>query len=148
MTDSLSEQIGGQHYKGLLIQPITLSMANRYDACIHSSIKYVTRHGDKGGAEDLKKAAHFCALRIDSLARHDIPFFQPASPRLAVERYLELNAIPEEEGFVIVELHRWAIGDLITNGADLEAHRLVAYRLIREIEYLSDMRYPPKGKQT
>lgn len=145
MTNALDHQIGGQHYKGLLIQPITLSMANRYDACIHSSIKYVTRHADKGGTEDLKKAAHFCELRIDALDRKDIPFFQPASPRLSIERYLEMNAIPEEEGFVIVELHRWAIGDLITNGADIEAHRLVAYRLIREIEYLSETRYPKEG---
>lgn len=145
MTDSLSVQIGGQHYKGLVIQPITLSMANRYDACIHSSIKYVTRHEDKGGRQDLQKAAHFCALRIDSLVRKDIPFFQPATPRIEIERYLDANGIPEEEGFVIVELHRWAIGDLISNGADLEAHRLVADRLIREIEYLALNRYPQEG---
>lgn len=146
MTDSLSTQIGGQHYKGLIIQPVTLSMANRYDACIHSSIKYVTRHAEKGGAQDLEKAAHFCALRVDSLVRSDIPYFQPATPRIEIERYLEMNAIHEEEGFVIVELHRWAIGDLISNGADLAAHRMVAERLIREIEYLSETRYPKEGR--
>lgn len=146
MTDPLATQIGGQHYKGLLIQPITLSMANRYDACIHSSIKYVTRHADKSGAEDLQKAGHFCALRVDALARGDIPFFSPASDRIAIERYLELNAIPEDEGFVIVELHRWAMGELISNGADLPAHRLVADRLIREIEILSQTRYPKEGR--
>ena len=62
--DALSEQVGGDHYSKLAIQPMEYSMRNGLDACQHSIIKYVTRFRDKGGIEDLRKARHCIDLLI------------------------------------------------------------------------------------
>ncbi|WP_444957587.1 DUF3310 domain-containing protein [Microbulbifer sp. ZKSA002] len=51
-------QEGGKHYKKLAIQPTEYAMANEMDACQFSIVKYVTRHEDKAGIEDLRKARH------------------------------------------------------------------------------------------
>jgi len=62
MVDPDKEQVGGDHYKKLKIQPTEYCIANDVpfpEGCV---IKYVTRHRTKGGAEDIKKAIHFCRL--------------------------------------------------------------------------------------
>lgn len=63
--DSLSTQIGGNHYKKLAIQPMTYSMENKLDPLQHTIIKYVTRFRDKNGIEDLEKAKHCIDMLID-----------------------------------------------------------------------------------
>lgn len=65
MSDSLSTQIGGNHYTKLAIQPMEYSMANNLNACQHTIIKYVTRYRDKNGLEDLMKAAHTLQILIE-----------------------------------------------------------------------------------
>lgn len=62
-------QVGGDHYKGMAIQPMQFSMANGLDACTHTAIKYLVRKkGDKAKrAEDLRKAIHCIQL----LAQHE-----------------------------------------------------------------------------
>lgn len=60
-----SEQVGGDHYKTLKIQPIEYILANGIgfpEGCV---IKYVTRWRSKGGIEDLRKARHFLDLLIE-----------------------------------------------------------------------------------
>ena len=52
----LDKQIGGTHYKDMAIQPLEYSMANNFNACQHSVLKYISRHKEKGGREDLLKA--------------------------------------------------------------------------------------------
>lgn len=64
MSDALKQQVGGDHYKHLKIQPMEYSMANKLDACQHTIIKYVTRFRDKGGIQDLEKAKHCIDLLI------------------------------------------------------------------------------------
>lgn len=59
-----ARQIGGDHYTKLAIQPMQYSMANGLNALQHTIIKYVTRYKDKGGIEDLRKAAHCVELLI------------------------------------------------------------------------------------
>ena len=61
---ALAEQVDGDHYKKLKIQPIQYSMANNLNACQHSIIKYATRYKDKGKLKDLKKIIHFTNLLI------------------------------------------------------------------------------------
>lgn len=56
MADAMLEQIGGDHYRRMKIQPLEYSMANNLNACEHSVIKYVSRHKSKGGKQDLLKA--------------------------------------------------------------------------------------------
>jgi len=54
--DHMVVQIGGDHYKKMKIQPLEFSMANGLNACEHSVVKYVSRHRDKNGRQDLEKA--------------------------------------------------------------------------------------------
>ena len=58
----LIAQEGGGHYKNRGIQPIEYSEANNLGACQHSVVKYITRHQDKNGVEDLGKIIHFTLL--------------------------------------------------------------------------------------
>lgn len=58
----LIAQEGGGHYKNRGIQPIEYSEANNLGACQHSVVKYITRHQDKNGIEDLSKIIHFTFL--------------------------------------------------------------------------------------
>jgi hypothetical protein len=55
---ALDKQVGGQHYKGMVIQPMEYSMKNGLDACQHTAIKYITRFREKNGLDDLDKAIH------------------------------------------------------------------------------------------
>lgn len=58
-------QVGGQHYKGLAIQPWDYIEANGIPYLEGCAIKYITRWRDKGGVEDLRKAIHFLQKRIE-----------------------------------------------------------------------------------
>ena len=62
MYNPLLAQEGGNHYKDRGIQPIEYSIANNLNACQHSVVKYITRHQDKNGVEDLGKIIHFTLL--------------------------------------------------------------------------------------
>lgn len=53
------EQIGGDHYNNKKIQPIDYILENNLPYCEGNVIKYVTRHKEKNGAEDIKKAMHY-----------------------------------------------------------------------------------------
>lgn len=59
------QQIEGDHYKKLPIQPFDYSMQNGLDPLQHTIIKYVTRFRDKGGIADLRKAAHCVQMLIE-----------------------------------------------------------------------------------
>ena len=54
-----AEQIGGNHYNTKAIQPIDYILENQLGYCEGNVIKYVTRHQDKNGAEDIRKAIHY-----------------------------------------------------------------------------------------
>lgn len=60
LRDTLSEQVGGTHYNGRSIQPIEFIMANNLGFCEGNVVKYITRHADKNGAEDIKKVIQYC----------------------------------------------------------------------------------------
>lgn len=60
----LDMQEGGNHYKKYPIQPIVFCHANKIPPLESSIIKYVVRHKDKNGLEDLKKARHTIDILI------------------------------------------------------------------------------------
>lgn len=60
---ALAGQVGGTHYTSMKIPPMEFSMANGWDACSHTALKYLSRYPNKGGVEDLRKAAHTIRLR-------------------------------------------------------------------------------------
>ena len=66
LSDSPSDQqVGGDHYSKLAIQPMEYCHRNRLDAAAIKVIKYVTRWRDKDGIRDLKKALHSLEVWID-----------------------------------------------------------------------------------
>ena len=62
---ALREQVGGNHYSKLAIQPVEYINANHLTYLQGNVIKYVTRYKDKNGVEDLEKAKHFINLLIE-----------------------------------------------------------------------------------
>ena len=62
--DALGEQVGGNHYASLAIQPIEYISKNGLGYFEGNVVKYVTRHRDKNGAEDIRKAMHYCRLLL------------------------------------------------------------------------------------
>ena len=60
--DPLKKQEGGDHYTGMRIQPALYISQNKMSFFEGSVIKYISRHKEKGGAEDIKKAIHYCEL--------------------------------------------------------------------------------------
>lgn len=66
MTESALEiQTGGNHYKNQKIQPIEYITANNLGFIEGCIVKYITRHKDKNGAEDIKKIIHYCQLLLE-----------------------------------------------------------------------------------
>lgn len=64
--DSRNTQIGGTHYQ-IPIQPVEYIVKNDLGYLEGNVIKYITRHKDKGGREDLLKAKHY----IDMILEYD-----------------------------------------------------------------------------
>lgn len=62
---ALSTQVGGNHYKSFTIQPIEYCQRNQLNYCESNVVKYVTRHRQKGGATDIRKAIHNLELLLE-----------------------------------------------------------------------------------
>lgn len=60
-----SEQVGGDHYKSLPIQPIEYIYRNGLDFLQGNIVKYATRHKSKGKAEDVRKIIHYARLILE-----------------------------------------------------------------------------------
>lgn len=58
----LDTQVGGAHYKSMVIQPVEFCQKNQLNHCESSIVKYACRHKSKGGAEDIKKIIHYAQL--------------------------------------------------------------------------------------
>ena len=61
----LDKQVSGNHYKDKGIQPIVYIHANNLGFCEGNVVKYVTRHKDKNGAADIRKAIHYLELLLE-----------------------------------------------------------------------------------
>ena len=58
-------QVGGKHYLKYKVQPSKFVTENKLFYPEGSVIKYVVRHQDKGGREDLEKAKHMIDMIIE-----------------------------------------------------------------------------------
>jgi hypothetical protein len=63
---AFTKQIGGSHYKQCAIQPLEYIVANDIPYLEGNVIKYVTRHKDKGGIDDIRKAIHYLELIMET----------------------------------------------------------------------------------
>ena len=64
-SSALETQVGGDHYKGLAIQPTEFCQRNQLGACESNVVKYVCRHRGKGGRQDIEKAIHYLELLLE-----------------------------------------------------------------------------------
>lgn len=62
---ALNTQVGGSHYKDMVIQPVEFIERNNLGFCVGNVIKYVCRYKSKNGIEDLQKAKHYLEILID-----------------------------------------------------------------------------------
>jgi len=61
-TSASNTQVGGDHYKGMAIQPSVFIESNGLGWCAGNAIKYICRHTLKHGAQDIDKAIHYLQL--------------------------------------------------------------------------------------
>ncbi len=66
MTDKALEiQVGGGHYKDLVIQPVEYIHKNSIPYLEGNVIKYVTRHKSKNGRQDIEKSIHYLNMILE-----------------------------------------------------------------------------------
>lgn len=121
----LTEQVGGDHYKNKPIQHFEFVMSNGWDACGAAILKYVTRHQDKGGLQDIEKALHVVSVRQHLTRQTDVRRLgftvylgrivaflghKPLpidDPRISMEAYVSMNRIENPEGNALFVLDEW-----------------------------------------
>lgn len=59
-------QIGGDHYKGMIIQAWDFIISNGLNYLEGNIVKYVSRWRKKGGLQDLYKARHYLDKLIET----------------------------------------------------------------------------------
>jgi hypothetical protein len=59
------DQVGGNHYKTMAIQPAEYCQRNKLNWCESNIIKYASRHASKNGAEDVRKIIHYAKLLLE-----------------------------------------------------------------------------------
>lgn len=65
--DALDKQVGGNHYASMAIQPVEFITANNLTFLEGNVVKYISRHHAKNGADDVKKAIHYCELILKTV---------------------------------------------------------------------------------
>ena len=59
---SLLTQVGGNHYKKMVIQPAEFINKNKLLFAEGNAIKYICRHSSKGKLQDIDKAIHYLEM--------------------------------------------------------------------------------------
>ena len=67
-------QVGGGHYKDYAVEPGEYSQKNKLGYMEGNAIKYITRHRDKGGPQDIQKAIHCLELLLEWEYGDEPPF--------------------------------------------------------------------------
>jgi hypothetical protein len=60
--DPLLKQVGGNHYMYFAIQPAEFINENKLLFAEGNAIKYICRHSEKGGIQDIDKAIHYLEM--------------------------------------------------------------------------------------
>lgn len=63
--NTLTRQVGGNHYRDYVIQPAEFINKNKLLFAEGNAIKYIVRASKKGGKEDLLKAKHYIDMIIE-----------------------------------------------------------------------------------
>ena len=65
MSNPYDKQVGGDHYQNMKIQPAEFINKNQMKFAEGNAIKYICRHINKGGEQDLEKAKHYIDMIIE-----------------------------------------------------------------------------------
>ena len=65
MSNPYDTQVGGNHYQTMKIQPAEFINKNEMKFAEGNAIKYICRHVNKGGKQDLEKAKHYIDMIIE-----------------------------------------------------------------------------------
>jgi len=65
MSNPYDKQVGGSHYQNMKIQPAEFINKNEMKFAEGNAIKYICRHINKGGLQDLQKAKHYIDMIIE-----------------------------------------------------------------------------------
>ena len=65
MSNPYDKQVGGDHYSKMKIQPAEFVNKNKMLFAEGNAIKYICRHINKGGEQDLEKAKHYIDMIIE-----------------------------------------------------------------------------------
>ena len=65
MSNPYDKQVGGDHYSKMKIQPAEFINKNKMLFAEGNAIKYICRHINKGGKQDLEKAKHYIDMIIE-----------------------------------------------------------------------------------
>ena len=58
-------QVGGTHYKDMVVQPAEFINKNKLLFAEGNAIKYICRHKAKGELKDIEKAIHYLEMIIE-----------------------------------------------------------------------------------
>lgn len=64
-TKATDTQVGGEHYRDEGIQPVVFCHSRNLPFIEGNVVKYVCRHREKSGVQDLLKAKHYIELLIE-----------------------------------------------------------------------------------
>ena len=84
------KQIGGSHYRDMVMQPSEFINKNKLPFAEGSAIKYICRHAAKGKEQDIDKAIHYLEM-IKERDYSDIKkgsFWWDGVPKEYINRYL------------------------------------------------------------
>lgn len=95
-------QVGGDHYSRLAVQPMFFAMTNRWDPAAYGLLKYITRHREKNGLQDLVKAQHLIALREQLYGG-----VHYSVSNIGISFYCDENRLPTAEATVLKALAEW-----------------------------------------
>lgn len=91
---ALDTQVGGDHYKGMAIQPVQFITALQMGFCEGNVVKYLVRWRLKGGEDDLRKAAHYLDLLWENKNYHGV--FYAARERGQRQGTMSIDNMPFE----------------------------------------------------
>lgn len=107
MTRANDIQHGGDHYKGAKFQHWDICAKNRIGYLESCASKYTSRWPKKGGAEDLRKAIHYCDKIVEVIDEFG---YRPSgsAPDEDLRLFFEDNKITDpDERSAIVFLLTW-----------------------------------------
>ena len=97
MSNPYDKQVGGNHYQSMKIQPAEFINKNKLPFAEGNAIKYICRHINKGGEQDLKKAKHYIDMIIDRDYGDEAE--QSKTFNVSLSDDLSISYGPEDEGY-------------------------------------------------